>query len=165
MKLRLEDAIDAFVERAFHQAEQNPPRYGEQCRNPVTLGSYVGQADPLDQQKREARQVLIARALFAVYGPHDLQPFPLNCEEQEELKRSGHPAKRILAWYARSLVGRKYNLEEHPSFHDYACGVMASELAPDFIRNDVELQRRFPRRILKGLGPGLCWSPPEEWSD
>ena len=94
-----------------------------------------------------------------------LQPLPLSYAEREHLKIGGYgPAKRILAWYARSLEGRDYNLEEHPSFHDYACGVMASELAPDFIRNDVELQRRFPPRPLDGLRNGLCWRPPEEWA-
>jgi hypothetical protein len=50
---------------------------------------------------------------------------------------------------------------EHPSFDNYACGVMASEYAPDLIKKDEELQRRFPPCQLTGLGPGLCWEPPK----
>jgi hypothetical protein len=37
---------------------------------------------------------------------------------------------------------------------------MASEYAPDFIKKDEELQRRFPPRPLAGLGPALVWEPP-----
>jgi hypothetical protein len=78
--------------------------------------------------------------------------------DREALKRGGVP--HILAWYARSLSCREYDVLEHPLFDDYARGVMASEYAPDFITRDEELRRRFPPRHLKGLGPGLCWQPP-----
>ena len=58
-----------------------------------------------------------------------------------------------MAWYARSLWALDYNVQQHASFDDYARGVMASEeYAPDFIRKNEELQRRFPPRFLKGLG-------------
>jgi hypothetical protein len=49
---------------------------------------------------------------------------------------------------------------EHPVFEDYARGVMASELTPNFIKKDEELQQRFPPHELPGLGSGLCWEPP-----
>ena len=66
--------------------------------------------------------------------------------EREELKMGGLP--HIVAWYARSLAARKYNFEEHPSFDDYATGVMASEKhAPGFIRDNEEMRRRFPPRL------------------
>ena len=58
-------------------------------------------------------------------GPADLQPLPLDYSEREKLKAGGAP--HILAWYARSLTGQKYDVLKHPSFHDYACGTMASE--------------------------------------
>jgi len=32
--------------------------------------------------------------------------------------------------------------------------------APDFIKEDEELQRRFSPCPLTGLGPGLVWEPP-----
>jgi hypothetical protein len=101
-----------------------------------------------------------ARAWFAENGPPDIQPLPLGYAEREGLKGGGAP--HILAWYARSLACRKYNVLEHPPFNDYARGVMASEYAPDFIIRNEELRHRFPPRLLKGLGPGLCWEPPKE---
>jgi hypothetical protein len=49
--------------------------------------------------------------------------------------------------------------EEHPSFHDYARGAMASEYNGDSkTKDNKELQIRFPPRPLDGLGPGLYWS-------
>jgi hypothetical protein len=110
------------------------------------------------------RRALAARKWFADNGPPDLQPLPLGYNEREALKHGG--ADHILAWYSRSLDGRNYDVLEHPSFDDYARGVMASEHAPDFIRTEDttgELHRRFPPRHLYGLGPGLYWDPPKRY--
>ena len=106
------------------------------------------------------RRARFARKWFADNGPPDIQPLPLGYDEREALKGGGAP--HILAWYARSLAGRKYNVLEHPLFDDYARGVMASEYAPGFITKNDELRQRFPPRPLDGLGPGLWWEPPEE---
>jgi hypothetical protein len=106
-------------------------------------------------------EAVAARKWFADNGPSDLQPLPLGYNERERLKRGG--AQHILAWYARSLDDRKYDVLEHPSFDDYARGVMASEYAPDFIRKDEELLKCFPPCPLKGLGPGLGWNPPKRY--
>ena len=105
------------------------------------------------------RRALSARKWFDLYGPPDARPLPLGYDEREALKRGGLPT--ILAWYACSLACLDYDVLEHPSFDDYARGVMASDHAPDFIKKDEELQRRFPLQRLTGLGPGLCWEPPE----
>jgi len=97
-----------------------------------------------------------AREWFAVHGPTDLQPLPLGYREREHCQGlSG--AHYILKWYARSLAGTHYDVHKHPPFYDFACGVMASEFAPDFTKNDEELQKRFPPCPLSGLGPGLMW--------
>jgi hypothetical protein len=104
------------------------------------------------------RRALSARKWFDLYGPPDARPLPLGYDEREALKRGGLPT--IVAWYACSLACLDYSVEDHPSFDDYACGLMASEYAPDLIKKDEELQRRFPPRTLSGLGPGLCWKPP-----
>ena len=100
-----------------------------------------------------------ARTWFADNGPPDLQPLPLGYNERERLKHGG--ADHILAWYARSLDGQDYDVYAHPSFYDYARGVMASEFAPYFIKNDEALKKRFPPRELPGMGPGLWWEPPK----
>lgn len=98
-----------------------------------------------------------AREWFAKHGPPDAPPLPLCYNEREKLKRGG--LCHIVAWYARSLEDRDYNLSEHPSFDDYACGVMASEHTPWFITDDKELRKRFPPRHLDGLDNGLYWEP------
>ena len=105
------------------------------------------------------RQAQLAREDFATNGPPDAPPLPLSYDERERLKLEG-PLPTIVALYARSLENQKYDLEEHPSFVDYARGVMASDLNvhPGMKENE-ELGRRFPPRPLKELGPALCWKP------
>jgi hypothetical protein len=51
----------------------------------------------------------------------------------------------------------------HPSFHDYACGLMAYEHAPHYayLRDDPELQQEFPPKPLAGIDKGLHWNSPE----
>jgi hypothetical protein len=104
-----------------------------------------------------------ARKWFADNGPPDLQPLPLGYNERERLKHGG--ADHILAWYARSLDGLDYDVSAHPSFYDYACGVMASEFAPNFIKNNETLKKHFPPRELAGRGPGLWWLPPKTYAE
>jgi hypothetical protein len=40
---------------------------------------------------------------------------------------------------------------------------MASDDAPDFIRNDETLQKRFPPRLLEWLNDAMVWDPPRAW--
>ena len=104
------------------------------------------------------RRAMAARQWFEINGPPDAPPLPLGYDEREALKHGG--VDHIFAWYTSSLACLDYAVTEHPSFDDYACGVMASEYAPDFIKKDEELQRRFPPRPLTGLGPALIWESP-----
>jgi hypothetical protein len=104
------------------------------------------------------RRAIAARNWFERNGPPDARPLPLGYDEREALKHGG--VDHIVAWYATSLACRDYAVEKHPSFDDYARGVMASDFAPEFITQDEELRKRFPPRLLKGLGPGLVWEPP-----
>jgi hypothetical protein len=98
-----------------------------------------------------------AREWFAKNGPPDLQPLPLGYAEREHIK--DFMARHILAWYARSLADLNYDFAKHPTFYDYACGVMASPVTHALIRDNPELQRRFPPRPLPGLDPHLYWKP------
>jgi hypothetical protein len=107
------------------------------------------------------RKARLAREAFALNGPPDAPPLPIGYDEREHTKRQGRLAK-IVGLYARSLENRKYDLQEHPSFDDYAQGVMASEYnGHSHMKEDEELKKRFPPRQLKGLGPGLIWNPPD----
>jgi hypothetical protein len=126
--------------------------------NPMLI-SWVDCQETAAKQRQFERQALAAREWFKQHGPPDAPVFPIGYAEREQLKVGG--LAHIVAWYARSLAGCGYNYAEHPSFDDYAAGVMASEEhAPDFIRNNEEMRRRFPPRSLKWLEPGLYWQPP-----
>jgi hypothetical protein len=106
------------------------------------------------------RRAHAARKWFAEDGPPDLQPLPLGYGEREKLKDGSE--KHILAHYARSLADQNYDVEKHPSFHDYACGWMASPVAQNLsAANSAELRKRFPPRPLDGLDSDLYWRPPE----
>jgi hypothetical protein len=152
--------VRAYVDRVFDNALD---RYDTMRRNPFTSGGWVPSLDPIEPQKEDAVRAALARRWYAKHGPADadLQPLPLGYDEREPLKRGGAP--HILAWYARSLYALDYDVIAHPSFYDYACGVMAPGLAPASITQDKQLQRRFPPRLLPGLGSGLMWRPPEEY--
>jgi hypothetical protein len=109
---------------------------------------------------------LLAREWFAIYGPQDAQPLPISDEEIENRKYawdSKQPSlSYIVSHLGSSLETHNWDFNSHPSFDDFACGVMASEHAPDFVKKDEVLRKRYPPRHLRGLGPGLCWQPPEQ---
>jgi hypothetical protein len=147
-----------------HVFDTAADRHATMRRNPFTSGNWVPSLDPIKPQKEAAVCAVLARRWFAKYGPADvdLQPLPLGYDEREPLKGGGAP--HILAWYARSLDALDYDVVEHPSFHDYACGVMAlPEHVPASITENAQLQLRFPPRPLSGLISGLIWLPPKEY--
>jgi hypothetical protein len=150
--------IKEYVDRLF--AADRKAHYRQWASIPIIRGGYIPGEDNVRPLKKMARKALEAREWFKLNGPADLQPLPLNDIEREDLIWRG--VDRILAKYARSLETRKYNTLEHPSFVDYACGVMASEHARDFMRDDNSAKERFKPRPLAGLGPGLYWYPPKE---
>ncbi len=103
----------------------------------------------------------LARQHFAVHAPADAPPLPLGYHERESMKCTG-PLGKIIGLYARSLESCGYDLEVHPSFYDYACGVMASEFnGHPGLASDPEMLRRFPPRELTGMITGLYWEPPK----
>ena len=107
------------------------------------------------------RKAQLARQHFALHGPRDAPALPLGYNERESIKGKS-PLATIVSRYARSWQGCRYDLDLHPSFDDYACGVMASEYNGwPGLGCDPEMLRRFPPRKLAGLGPGLMWEPPK----
>ena len=127
------------------------------CANPVTGSKWLRGVDPVESQKQTALRALIAREWFERTGPEDAPPLPLSYDKRESLKSGGLP--HIVAWFARSIAANHYEIERHPSFEEYARGVLASPYAPDFIKEDEHLAHRFPPCLLKSLGPGLHWRP------
>jgi len=147
------DRIRNVVERLFWEVARP-------CVNPVTGDQFVVGLDPLAPQKRRARLALRACEYFAEFGPPHLQPLPLSYDDREALKRLWNPELSIFSWYARSLSALDFAIQDHPSFHDFARGVMASEYAPGFVKNSKRLQELYPARHLAGLGKGLYWHNP-----
>src|ERR1019366_10512741 len=156
-----EDRVDRLVEDLF---AKNPGQYGQQCENPVTGGRYVGGLDPIEPQKRMARDALLARERFAIVGPKDMQPLPISDEEIEDRKYAWDSKQPALGYigscFGYSVRANGHDLKSHPSFEAFARGVMASEHAPDFVKNDEALRKQYPPCLLAGFGPALIWEPP-----
>ena len=142
------------VDRMFSQIAG---RGGEIVQNPVTKSSWVKGEDAEEPQQEAAHRALLARQWFAGVAPEDAPFLPLSYEERERLKVGG--LEHMVALFARSLAALDYDFKSHPSFDDYARGVMASPNAPEFIKKDLDLRRRFSPGSLRGLGSGLIWRP------
>jgi len=153
-----------LVDREF---EANRARRGEICDWPITGGHYVSGFDRIKAMKELAVRALIARDWFTRNGPPDAPPLPLGYHEREDLKLGRGLLAYILALFARSLECRDYNLEEHPPFAEYISGVLweAERVdgdiggLPKYPGELAELKKRFPPRMLAGMGPGFCWLP------
>jgi hypothetical protein len=155
--------IEELVDRLFGEIKA---KGGERCENPVTGGGFVWGVDPIVPQKKAAVVALRAREWFAVNGPSDAPPLPLSSNDVEDY-RTARGLLGIVGFYARSLsrqsCGRKrYDIDKHPSFHDFACALMAINVGVWGIETE-ELKRRFPPRPLAGMTPGAYWAPPEEY--
>src|SRR5215217_8628527 len=159
--------IEAEVDRLFREI---PGRTGDQQENPVTGESWLRGLDPVRPHKRRACRALAARERFAKNGPPDAPVLPLSYGERESLKTltcekcEGDKCEQctlahIVAWYARSLEAQDYDVDNHPSFEEYARGVFASTHAPTFLLRNEELRKRYPPKALPGLGSGLYWEP------
>jgi hypothetical protein len=124
--------------------------------NPVDGANWIVSDEPITVQKKEAYRALLAREWFDIYGPHDAPPLPLSSSEQDAL-RYHDPFGHLVADFARSLEANGWDINGHPSFEDFARGVLASEYSPDFTRTNAELLKRYPPKPLRGIGPGQVW--------
>jgi hypothetical protein len=66
----------------------------------------------------------MARDWLAESGPPDAPQLPLNGSDGDRIRFRGGVGS-IVGNYDRSLSNLDYEFEKHPSFYDYACGVMA----------------------------------------
>ena len=154
--------IEREVDRLFAQLNAS---HGECCKNPITAGGFVWGLDPIGEQKKEAVVALLAREWFAVNGPSDAPPLPLY---DLDSYRDARGLKGLVGFYARSLsrqgFGRqRYDVCKHPSFDDFACGLMALAMAEGLwsLERDATLIRRFPPRQLAGMTRAAYWDPDE----
>ncbi|GEM_PF-2021925 len=141
------------VARLFREA---PDRYAPLRRHPITGGAWVNKLDRISEQIKIAERALMARAHFARMAPPGAPLLPLSYEDREALKcKNG--LDYLISVYARSLAARGFELQHHPSFETYSRAVLASDMAPAFLRTDQALRRRYPPRASSELGPGLIW--------
>jgi hypothetical protein len=141
------------VDRLFRQLRN--PR-GTVCDWPVFGGSFVKGEDDETEIRQTLCNAFRARDWFAENGPPDAPPLPLDPDDKNRM-RFGGGIGGIVGYYARSLDIVQYVIEKHPSFYDFACGLMA--LKPAWA--DEELKRRFPPRPLEGLQRSYVWWPPK----
>ena len=155
-----ETLIGREVERRFDQISA---RHGDLCWNPVTGEEFVYGVDPIGLRKKMAHHALLAREDFAVNGPADAPPLPLEHGECEQVRWSGKPLNYLTAQYAKSMVAL-YNVKAHLSFDDYARGVLCEHdnvpgsAIPFRPEQLAEMKKRFPPRKLEGL-KCFCWLP------
>jgi hypothetical protein len=155
------DSIQKKVDRLFGEL---PTPHGRQCQNPITGGWFLGGIDPIEDQKQLARQALLARRWCAKTAPPDLPPLPLHTDDIFNMK-IGWGLLHLYGFYARSIACQRYIVRGHPTFDEFARGMLAAPFAPDFFKENEELRKRFPPRPLPGLAPGNIWLPPKEYAE
>lgn len=148
----MKENIKRQVDALFDKARDRKAKVRE---NPVTGGRFVPGLDPMGRQKLLAQRALEAKAWFEEHRPDDASELPLTYDARERFKGSKLPY--LVSVFARSLAYRDYRVDGHPKFDEYARAVMASEMAPAYIREDAQLLRRYPPKALERMGPGLIW--------
>lgn len=154
--------INNEIDRLFVSVLSTPD--GQVCENPVTGGRFVkgeGGEDSITYQKENARKVLIAREWFAFYGPRCAPPLPVTPEEWEEM-RHDFGLKIIIGFYARSLSFRDWRVHDHPSFDDFARGLMVFIDLRARAGQQPLVAKMYSPRPLVGMTPGAYWAPPDE---
>jgi hypothetical protein len=164
MATNFKSPIEELVDRLFAEIKAN---HGECCDNPVTGGGFVWGLDPIATQKKEATAALRAKEWFAVNSPGDAPPLPLY---DFDSYRGARGLKGVVGFYARSLsrqgYGRQmYDVCNHPSFDDFARGLMAINTGLWGMEKDENLKKRFPPCPLEGMTPSAFWAPPAEYAE
>jgi hypothetical protein len=165
MASNFESSLEEIVDQLFSEIKA---KRGEGCNNPVTGSGFLWGIDPIPTQKKEAIAALRAREWFAVNGPPDAPPLPLSDHDVDNY-RNARGLAGIVGFYARSLsregYGRRcYDVRNHPSFDEFARGLMAINTGLWGIEKDAQLRMRFPPRPLAGMTPSAFWSSPEEFA-
>ena len=158
-----DNPIGREVERLFSEISC---QRGSLCMNPVTGVDFVYGVEPIKPQKEDAYRALLAQEWFALNGPADALPLPINQRDWSTLKYSRGPMYFFTVQLARSMAPH-YDTVEHPAFADYVSGILwehdnniPSCKLPFTAEQLAELRKRFPPRKIEGLHC-FCWSPPK----
>ena len=160
MVSNFKNPIEDLVDRLFGDVKA---QRGECCVLPFTGARIVWGIDPIAPEKKKAISALRARDWFAVNGPPDAPVLPLSSNDVEDY-RHARGLKGVVGFYARSLARQGYDVKKHPSFDDFARGLMAINTGLWGIEKDEALRKRFPPRPLEGMTSAF-WAPPEEYAE
>ena len=156
----IKDKVEAIFQDVLSQPD------GQVCENPVTGGRFLkGETgeDSIAYQKRTAEKALLAQEWFAVHGPRNAPPLPVSAQAWEEM-RSELGLNCLVGFFARSLAVRDWEVHNHPSFEDFARGLMAIDTGLWDLQNRAgpDLLKKYPPQPLVGMTPGTYWAPPKE---
>jgi hypothetical protein len=156
--------IEELVDLQFSKIKATAKR-GDECENPATGGTFIWGLDPIAPQKKEAVVALRVREWFAANGPRGAPPLPLDYDVEEYRHAGG--LKGVIGFYARSLERLNFDFRKHPSFDDFACGLMDLAIKNGLwdLEKDKTLIKRFPPRPLKGMTRSAFWAPPKEYKE
>jgi hypothetical protein len=145
--------LERHVGDLFEEVRQKAEAAGEK----FAIVPYLGDSFPIEcawlfRLKRQVARALVARKLFEQHAPPEL---PLSNTDIEKAIRSKDNRIVLIGFFARSWACANWGA--HPSFIDYSSAVMTSEHAPQHLRTDAALLKKFPPRPLKGLDRNLCW--------
>ena len=139
------------------------PLWNTSVLNPWTGGHFVYGVDSHAVQYRKAVTAIAAQEKFAAENPDIMHLLPLTFHDCDDL-RWGVGATLLdhaVGMYARSWKHNDYCLD-HPSFNEYAAGLLVSPHSEDVIKrrwpDQIEpLAAIYPPKPLKDTGPGSIW--------
>ena len=116
---------------------------------------------PKKRSGPHSRMARYAKLWFKYQGLDGAPQLPLLPQDRYWLMNMQEgPLGYITACYAISVESHGYDVYSHPDAHTYACGLIACCTLPSDVREDPEMQRRFPACKLEGLDEAtLCWRP------
>jgi hypothetical protein len=153
----IKNKVDALFQKVLLQPD------GRVVDNPVTGGRFLkGESgeDSIAYQKRAAEEALLAQEWFAVYGPPNAPLLPLLPWDWDGMRygsTGGLPT--LIGFYARSLSFQDWRVQNHPSFEDFARGVMVFPNIRERAGQDPLVTTRYPPRSLVGMHDGAFWEP------
>jgi hypothetical protein len=152
----IKDKLDALFQHVLLQPNG-------QCQNPVTGGWFLkGESgeDSIPYQKRAAEKALLAQEWFAVHGPRNAPPLPLIAWEWDKMRYGCTGGlETLVGLYARSLSFRDWRAHDHPSFEDFARGLMVFSDIRTRAGQDPLVVKKYPPLALIGMTNGAFWEP------
>jgi len=148
--------IESHVAQLFENARVRAVAAGEKFATvPYLDDRFLVECESSHLQRTVCR-ALAPRESFRETAPHWAPELPLSSADCEKMIGGRSNKIALVGYFGRSWACANWGI--HPTFRDYACGLMACEHTPEHIRNDPELLKEFHPRLLEGLDQSLCWN-------